>query len=366
MNLEKLLEAYGSLLVLAPFSLAMLVLLADALKALNGTDDLESDLVHSVALIAFLFLSTVYYYINVIVGVVSFNALLISYAIFLIYLAKTDLSWYVSVKDEIIVRTGLFNVYYDMSISSKAIKIILKLYESLILAFLSWIFKGDDKLHVAIRYFFLLFPLIAFLAASYPLLCPIVLFLTGYSVKGPLFLLATLIGTALTLKSFLAQGVIIVNYHNLVSINQSVLDQIFTKILFATIATPLALYSLRDKVVSWGPGAAVFVFPMLSLFFIEKGQDPLCSIAYALGAVIAVTLNKKESMERLFDNLINRMAMVGEKIIRLDLPTLPYLVFLALILCFFKKYRFNYNADIDEWEMQLRHCLKQDVPYIGR
>ncbi len=110
------------------------------------------------------------------------------------------------------------------------------------------------------------------------------------------------------------------------------------------------------KILSWGPGAAVLVFPMLSIFFIEKSQDPLCSLAYTLGALTAYLLKKRERMEALLDKFVTKLASLGEKVIRLDLPTLPYLIVLSFLVCLTKNYSFTFGGS--SIEEQMKDCLR--------
>ena len=346
MNVDVLLETYGLLLTLAPLSLILLFLLVGALKALNGTDDEESVLYHTISILTFITSSTIYYYFNVNVGIVSYAALFLSFVAFIIYLLSVDVSWYTSAKEEIIVRNTILSAY----LRTKEWGIIFRIIAKII----SLAFKGDDKFRIALRYFFILFPLVALFAESYPVLGPIVLFLAGYSTKGIFSFLATLVGTAFTLRSFLLHGIVIINYQNLKWIDQSTLEHLYAKVALATITTAITLYSLRGKILSWGPGAAVLVFPMLSIFFIEKGQDPLCSIAYTLGALIAFLLKKGERMEELMDKFVAKLATFGEKIIKLELSSLPYLFFLALTVCPFKNYP---GPDVERLEEWIRKCL---------
>ncbi len=64
-------------------------------------------------------------------------------------------------------------------------------------------------------------------------------------------------------------------------------------------------------------------------------------------------LKKGERMEELMDKFVAKLATFGEKIINLELPSLPYLFFLALTVCLSKNYP---EPDIESLEW-IRECL---------
>ena len=326
-------EFYLALLYLSLAFLGALTLLLGALKALNGTEDEESVFFHSLMIMIFMFLVSIFFYANVKLGIVTLASYLLSLASFAVYLAIVEGESFVTYKENIVVRFPILHEFFTSPRpTSSAINIL-----TIISALIKVLFKGDRKYNVFARYVVISALLVAFSAGAYPILGTLFLFLAGYSVTGYLSLIAVLIAALLTLKSTLFGSTpLLLRLLAELGVQLTPLEYFTFKVAMGSALTALTIYGLRRKIFAWGPGTAILIIPMLSVFFIEKGQDPLGSLAYALGALVSFVLNKRERLEELMDKLVAKLSVFGEKIIRLDVDTIPYLMFLALFTCLYK------------------------------
>lgn len=322
------LEFYLALLAFFGAALGALILVLDAFKALNGTDDEESVVVH--ATLAFFTSSSLllFLYLNIALGIVTLASYLLSLASFGIYLMTLKSYQFESEKENIVVRVPFLHEFLERLSKTKAqldalttlffLPLFLPLEISKVIKLL---FKGDSKLNVFMRYLVISGILVVLAAGAYPVLGTFILFLAEYSVSGYLSLLATLVGALMTVKSVLSGSSTAPQF--LEALHLTPIEYLLIKVAFASALTAFTIYGLRNKVFAWGPGAAVVVFPMLSVFFIEKSQEPLGSLAYALGALVSLLLNKRRKLEEMMDRLLSKMSLLGEKILRLEVPIEP-------------------------------------------
>ena len=311
---------YYAYIIFLPYAALALVLVLDILKAINGTEDNWSVIFHFSLLLVLTFVSILYFYINFLFGFVESVTIMIAYVLFLVCLSAADLTNYHSAKEELVIR--LFKPRYDTEHIRPVVQSVAKVIKVAL--------KGDRKVNIAIRYLFVL-PILSFVYTSaYLFLAPLLLFLAGSSVRGYLSLLAAILGTILLVKS-------IVTGHSMPSFIKSIgLSHTLyfeAKVVITSLVVLITLYGLRDKLNKLGLGAPATVLPMLALFFIAKNQEPLGSLAYTLGAITSLILGKREKLEDKFNKFLAKLSKLGNKIIMLEVTSLPYIVLLIVTIC---------------------------------
>ena len=309
---------YYAYIIFLPYAVLALVLVLDILKAINGTEDDWSIVFHFSFLLALTVVSVLYFYINFLFGFVETVIIMIAYVLFLVCLSTADLTSYHSAKERLVIR--LFKP------QTEHIRPIVQSVAKVIKATL----KGDRKVNIAIRYLFILPILSLVYTSAYLFLAPPLLFLAGSSVRGYLSLLATILGTILLVKSIVT-GYSMPSFIKSIGLTHTLYFE--AKVVIESLVVLITLYGLRGKLNKLGLGAPATVLPMLTLFFIAKNQEPLGSLAYTLGAITSFILGKKEKTEDKFNKFLAKLSKLGNRIIMLEVTSLPYIVFLIVTIC---------------------------------